>query len=278
MPITPSPPAAPGLSASPRARLGLRAAGLLKLERLFPPLVAPSSDDEAAAYECRKAAGSYAKFVEELGGVHDKRVLDLGCGWGGETLWLARYAASAVGCDIHPGRIAAANRLQAQSQQPNLAFALIQDNRIPFPSNSFDAVFSTNVFEHVMQPVETLNEIKRVLVPNGSFVTTFGPLFYSPRGYHLSWATQVPYAHLLFGFQAIMAVRNLKRTAYHPADWEQTGLNRITFARFRRAVRRVGFGVRRLKRIPVKRLHGLAHLPWVGNLFTFGVDCHLVKA
>src|SRR5690606_37426508 len=131
-------------------------------------------------------------------GLDGKTVLDFGCGWGGESAWLAQRAGRVVGCDINPDALEDARRFQVRSGLRNLEFARCDDRTLPFDDATFDAVFSTNVFEHVMRPATMLSEIGRVLKPGGSFVTTFGPLFYSPLGYHLPWATQVPWAHVLF--------------------------------------------------------------------------------
>ena len=43
---------------------------------------------------------------------------------------------------------------------------------IPFPDNSFDSVFCSEVFEHVFNLDEIITEIKRVLKPNGSMLIT----------------------------------------------------------------------------------------------------------
>lgn len=43
---------------------------------------------------------------------------------------------------------------------------------IPFTDEYFDIVFCSNVLDHVTDPKETLNEIYRVLKPNGHFVLT----------------------------------------------------------------------------------------------------------
>jgi SAM-dependent methyltransferase len=260
-----------------RARLGVRARLLLALERLFPVVAAPCQSGEHAAYEFAKAAGSFAGHAERIGGLTGKRVLDFGCGWGGETVWLAQHAQEAVGCDISSSALADAARFAAKSRCGNARFAQISGGTIPEAPNSFDAVFSTNVFEHVMDVEGSLREIARVLRPGGSFLSTFGPLFHSPLGYHLPWATQVPYAHLVFGLNAVIQVRNLKRGPIYPASWEETGLNRITFGKFRAAVRAVGFEAKTLRRVPVRRLRWLSAIPVVGDLATFGIECHLVK-
>jgi SAM-dependent methyltransferase len=261
-------------------RFGWRARLLLAMERWFPVVQAPTDADagEHARYEYAKAAGSFARAIDELGGsaaLADKTVLDFGCGWGGETAWLAQRVGQAIGCDIDPHSLHAAEAFQWQRSIPNLRFHLIRDGRIPLPDAGVDAVLSTNVFEHVMQPAAMLAEIHRVLRPGGRFITTFGPLFHSPRGYHLCWATQAPWAHLIFGRDAVIAVRNTRRTPIAPRSWEDTGLNRITFRRFAAAVHNVGLQIVRLRRIPVRGCGPLARVPLLGDLVTFGIDAHL---
>lgn len=259
-------------------RLSLPARVLLGLERWFTPLTgAPREGGQIAQYEYAKAQGSFAELVEEIGGLAGKRVLDFGCGWGGETLWLAQQAALAVGCDIELASLQAAQRFMARSGQRNVLFVPVRDNRLPLPNDTFDAVLSTNVFEHVMEPEAAFAEICRVLKPGGRFLSRFGPLFHSPLGYHVPWATQVPYAHLIFGLGPIVELCRLKRGPLQADTWQDMGLNGLTFGQLRRAACRAGLEVVRFRRVPVRRLTLLAALPVVGDLFTFGVDCHLRK-
>lgn len=262
----------------PRPHLSARARLLRSLERYFPPVAdAPAASGEHATWQFGKAAGSYGPFVERLGGLAGKAVLDFGCGWGGETAWLAERATLACGCDINDDALRDAERFRVESGKANLRFAACTATTLPFADAQFDAVFSTNVFEHVMEPVAMLREIRRVLKPGGSFLSRFGPLFHSPLGYHLCWATQVPWAHLVFGLGPVIEVRNTKRSPIHPTSWRDTGLNEMTFAQFRRAVREADLDAEVLRRLPVRGLTPLAHLPLVGNLFTFGIECQLVR-
>lgn len=248
------------------------------LERLFPPLEhAPLQRGEQTAYEFDKAASSFQPFIDEVGGVEDARVLDFGCGWGGETLWLAQQAAAVDGCDVDLSALCEAERQRRRTRAWNVNFSLSQDNALPYPSNHFDLVFSTNAFEHVMQPAAMLNEIYRVLKPGGRLLTRFGPLFYSPLGYHLPWACRVPYAHLVFGLRPILQRRNLKRTPLQATSWAQLGLNQMTYEQFANAVDQQAWTRIRLGRMAVRGHRWMAALPGAGRLFTFGIDVHLQK-
>lgn len=261
---------------SDRSHLSLRARTLLALERLFPPATGvPQHEGEHTAFEQAKAAGSYAAFIDELDGVSDKRVLDFGCGWGGESMWLAERAAFVDGCDVDLAALTTAEKQRRAAGVRNLAFARCDVQKLPYADRSFDAIFSTDVFEHVMDVPAMLRELHRVLQPGGSLITRFGPLFYSPYGYHLCWATRVPFAHLLFGLRPILEVRNLKRPTLWASTWRDTGLNGLTFEGFRDAVLDSGLSVIRLERLAVKGLDAAARMPGLGRLLTFGVECHL---
>jgi SAM-dependent methyltransferase len=92
----------------------------------------------------------------------DTVVLDLGAGAGFVKQMDFRGVAGRVcGVDLDPRVL----------ENPMLDEARIADaGRIPYPDDSFDVVFSANVFEHLTEPVEVLAEVARVLKPGGTFL------------------------------------------------------------------------------------------------------------
>jgi SAM-dependent methyltransferase len=252
---------------------------LAALDRLFPPNPgAFMSGDEQTRHEIVKADATMGSYLAELGAarIGELDILDYGCGWGGETLWLAQKARSVCGVDVDGKAIAQAQKACDVSGVTNCRFEWSSDGRLPFADASFDAVLSTDTFEHVMDLDLAFSEIARVLKPGGSLLTRFGPLFHSPHGYHLYWACQVPYAHLIFGLDAIAAMRaNRGGSAKQPASWQELGLNGLRFRDYAASVERAGFEVVRFHPIPVKGLKRLAAAPLIGDLFIFGVDCHI---
>jgi ubiquinone/menaquinone biosynthesis C-methylase UbiE len=253
---------------------------LLELfDRVFPPNASAfMSGDQQTQHEIVKASETMGSYLAELGAERIGRldILDFGCGWGGETIWLARRARSVSGVDVDDKAIAQARKAVEASDVRNCRFEWSSDGRLPFADASFDAVLSTDTFEHVMDLDLAFSEIARVLKPGGSLLTRFGPLFYSPQGYHFYWACQVPYAHLLFGLDAIAAMRASRGGSQkQPASWRDLGLNGRRFREYVASVERAGFEVVRFRPIPVKGLKRLAALPLVGDLFIFGVDCHI---
>jgi SAM-dependent methyltransferase len=226
-------------------------------------------------HEMRKASDSMGRYLEEAGR-KDIDVMDFGCGWGGETLWLARQVRSVVGVDVEAESVAQAERALREQRVTNCRFVHSPDGRIPVPDMSFDAVFSSDTLEHVMDLDLGFREIFRVLRPGGVFVSRFGPLFFSPQGYHLYWACQVPYAHLLFGLDAILELREVRSGERSRArSWQDMGLNRKRFRDYKRAATAAGFELKRFNAVPVRGLHLFTKLPLVGDLFVFGIDAHL---
>lgn len=251
---------------------------LWSLDRFFPPDISAFMDVEALTErEERKASGSMGVYLAELGR-HDVDVLDFGCGWGGETMWLAPLVRSVTGVDVEESSIEQARSVQARRALSNCRFVHSHDGRLPFLDNTFDAVFSTDTFEHVMDLDLAFAELLRVLKPEGLLLTAFGPLFFSPYGYHLYWACKVPYAHVFFGLDALVDLRNARaRRKLDALSWQDLGLNGKRFREYRDAARRAGFALERFDSVPVRGLKRMSKLPILGDFLIFGINCRLRK-
>ena len=95
-------------------------------------------------------------------------VLDLGCGWGMFTAVMRSAGYQAVGLDISEKAIE-----RARLNHPEVEYNILDaDGSIPFEDDSFSAVWSTEVIEHVLDVPEFLNEINRVIRPGGIFILT----------------------------------------------------------------------------------------------------------
>ncbi|WP_341526207.1 methyltransferase domain-containing protein [Nostoc sp. UHCC 0302] len=64
-----------------------------------------------------------------------------------------------------PTYLAAENAVTQAVSNANFLEANIY--ALPFPDNSFDAIFSHALFEHLQEPVKALQELSRVLKPGG---------------------------------------------------------------------------------------------------------------
>jgi phosphoethanolamine N-methyltransferase len=122
-----------------------------------------------------------------------KAVLDLGCGTGGVTRFLAETyrPAHVVGVDIDPGLIARASKRAADAGLSNtLTFRTVRLGRLPFPDASFDVVFSKDAMVHLEDKEALFGEIFRLLRPGGQVAasdwmsSTDGP-FSAAMAYYL---------------------------------------------------------------------------------------------
>jgi SAM-dependent methyltransferase len=116
------------------------------------------------------------RFAEDFAG----RVVELGCGAGRVTGYLAETAREVHGIDLSPPMLAAA---RARFPQANFIEGDIRDLS-PFESGSVDVVFGTcnilDVFEDDERRL-TLQEIRRALRPGGLLVMSSHNRAYAPR-------------------------------------------------------------------------------------------------
>jgi len=96
-------------------------------------------------------------------------LLDCGCGPGGITLDWARITAlgKVIGFDISENQIEQARLYAAEQSVNNVEFRVCDIYKLPFPDESFDAVFSNNLLEHISDHTGAINEMKRVLKKSG---------------------------------------------------------------------------------------------------------------
>jgi len=100
-----------------------------------------------------------------VGDVCGRVVLDLGCGTGRHTLWLAASGATVTAVDFSEGMLAEARRKPgAQAVR-----FLVHDLHTPLPLTdaAFDGVVSGLVLEHLQELDGFFREIRRVLKPGG---------------------------------------------------------------------------------------------------------------
>jgi SAM-dependent methyltransferase len=101
--------------------------------------------------------------------VREKRILEIGCGTAYGTTLLAEYVDEIIALDTDPQLIAHL----AKKQTVHTTYQAYDGTTLPFPNDSFDAIISFQVIEHVDDDVTFLDEIKRVLRVKGrAYLTT----------------------------------------------------------------------------------------------------------
>ncbi len=247
---------------------------LLRLSR--DPGAADLTTAEESLTEATELAFLRSEFPDFDDMVRGRRVADFGCGAGRQAMAMSRAGAEWVlGLDINERLLEAAREsAAARGLGPDrVAFA---PEPPPGTEGTFDVVLSKDSFEHFSDPEEILARMKRLLAPGGSILVTFGPPWFAPYGSHTHFFTRVPWVNLLFREKTVMRVRSRYRSdgAARYEDVE-SGLNRMTVARFERIVGGSGLAVERLRLTAVKGLPLVSRLPVLRELLVNNVSCVL---
>ncbi|WP_409342517.1 class I SAM-dependent methyltransferase [Paenibacillus sp. MBLB4367] len=141
------------------------------------------------------AAGEWPVLRSLIPELRDKRVLDLGCGFG----WHCRYAReqqarSVVGIDLSENMIA---RARAYTDDPAIEYRKLAIEDIDFTAEAFDVVISSLALHYIERFDAVCRKVHHCLAPGGTFVLSVEhPIFtalsaqdwyYGPQGERLHW-------------------------------------------------------------------------------------------
>ncbi|RNB89890.1 class I SAM-dependent methyltransferase [Brevibacillus fluminis] len=115
-----------------------------------------------------EAAGEWHVLQSLLPDLRDKRVLDLGCGYG----WHCRYARehharSVVGVDLSENMLQKARELTDDSA---ITYIRIPIEDIVFLPEEFDVVISSLAFHYIESFADICRKVHRYLPPGGDFI------------------------------------------------------------------------------------------------------------
>lgn len=142
-----------------------------------------------------EAAGEWPAFRAMFPALKDKRVLDLGCGFG----WHCRYAReqgarSVVGIDLSEKMLA---RARSNTTDPAIEYHRLAIEDINFPAGSFDVVISSLALHYIERFDSVCKQVHHCLTAGGTFVLSVEhPVFtalawqdwyYDAQGNRLHW-------------------------------------------------------------------------------------------
>lgn len=105
------------------------------------------------------------------------KILDIGCGDGWVIYELKsefdkKYQLEFTGIDISSLDIDFANQRKQYFHQQNCDFQIMDAQALRFNDESFNIIISSEVIEHILEPVKVIRQVRRVLKKRGLFIIT----------------------------------------------------------------------------------------------------------
>ena len=138
-------------------------------------------------------AGEWETLRKLLPDFKDKRVLDLGCGYGWHCIYAMEHGASSVvGVDISHKMLEVAKE---KTHFPQVEYKCCAIEDVEFPEESFDVILSSLAFHYVADYEILVKKIYRILKSGGKLVFTVEhPVFtaYGTQDWHYTCTFAMP--------------------------------------------------------------------------------------
>lgn len=274
---------------------------LKSLNKLFPTVEHPFNlQNEGkityAQWQYQWGGKTIACFAPEFSPediFRGKRVLDMGCGASGKSLYYVSVGAEqVVGVDVVPHYKTEAEAFARElGYEDRFTFLLGDALNLTLPENSFDVVIMNDFMEHIYDPEAALREALRVLKPGGRIFVNFPPYFH-PTGAHMSDVIGIPWVHMLFPEKTLIAAyKDLVRGLPDEQDrlslrfsTDENGreyisyLNKMTIRKFHSIVKRMNLKLHWYREIPLRSYFSLfARIPVVKEMFVKMCACVIEK-
>jgi len=115
-----------------------------------------------------EGAGEWSTLKSILPDFKDKRVLDLGCGFGWHCVYAAEQGAEAVtGIDVSEKML---DRAKTLTNARNIEYRCISIEDYEYPENSFDATISSLALHYVKSFEDICAKVRKCLTVGGDFI------------------------------------------------------------------------------------------------------------
>lgn len=269
--------------------------------KIFPPVVHPFNlqNDGVKTYaewQYEKGADTVQFFAGKYPAAvmfEGKRVLDMGCGAAGKSLYYASMGAAHVtGVEIvahyEAEALALAEKLGLRDR---FTFHLGSADALPFADGSFDTIIMNDFMEHTSYPEATLKEALRLLAPDGRIYINFPP-YGHPYGAHMSDLLNMPWVHCFFSEHSLcLAYRELAETVpdgdqrvefrmkqKENGEWEIAYINKMSLRRFKGILQKLNVQPEYYEEAPLRSfLKVLAKCPVTREKFVRMAVCVIKK-
>ncbi|MGB6974998.1 MAG: methyltransferase domain-containing protein [Terracidiphilus sp.] len=116
---------------------------------------------------------STRKMLQDAGLGPGMRALDLACGIGAVSCWMASQVGptgTVVAADVNPDQLVVSKRHCAKCEHLPIDYIDASAYETGFPDESFDLVHIRFLLCHLTEPAKVLREVYRVLKPGGALV------------------------------------------------------------------------------------------------------------
>ena len=115
---------------------------------------------------------AWAGYTDKNSLTNPQNIIDVGCGIGGSSLYLAqKFDANVTGITLSPVQAnRGTDRAKNAGLEEKVQFQVANALEMPFPDNQFDLVWSLESGEHMPDKTQFLAECYRVLRPGGKLI------------------------------------------------------------------------------------------------------------
>jgi MPBQ/MSBQ methyltransferase len=135
-----------------------------------------TKEERKEGYKKQSFIEAKYKFIDEMlkwcGVESPKTIIDVGCGIGGTSRYLAKQFpdAEVVGITLSPNQVNRGKELALAQDVHNVDFKVMNALSMDYPDNSFDLVWACESGEHMPDKRAYVEEMVRVLKPGGKLV------------------------------------------------------------------------------------------------------------
>jgi 2-polyprenyl-3-methyl-5-hydroxy-6-metoxy-1,4-benzoquinol methylase len=166
----------------------------------------------------RYYAGWYIPLFVPFKDSSGKKVLEIGCGNGADGIIFASNGANYTGVDITQTAVdATKDHFQIMGYKGN--FKIENAEKLSYQDNSFDIVYSFGVLHHTPNPQQAIDEVYRVLIPEGKAII----MLYNKHSFNYYLRIMI-YMRLRVVLKIIAKIRNWSADRKKFANAPLTGL------------------------------------------------------
>ena len=186
-------------------------------------------------------------YMDQCKPVAGTRVLEIGCGEGGNLEPFLDAGCECVGVDLSPAKIKVGQELFSEHERADHITFLCEDIYESDKLGTFDWIFLRDVIEHIHDQERFMAFVKKFLKPGGKIFFGFPP-WYSPFGGHQQicyskFLSKLPYFHVLPMFMYKGILKLFKEPEKRIEDLVEIKETGISIDRFERILRKEGYKI-----------------------------------